>query len=170
MKEHGNKRHNKYDLSGEYGIGYTSKGEEFYFDLEDYDKIYPYCWVVSSSTKAVVARNPETGKLIALHRLVMGFPDGKQIDHIHHKRYDNRKSELRICTNQQNSLNQVIQKNNTSGHPGISWCEKDKLWHAYIQINGHRISKCFHKNELDVAVQWRKSKEKELFGEFMYNE
>ena len=77
MKEHANKRHNKYDLSGEYGIGYTSKGEEFYFDLEDYDKIYPYCWVVSSSTKTIVARNPETGKLIALHRLVMGFPDGK---------------------------------------------------------------------------------------------
>lgn len=30
---------NTYDLSGEYGIGYTTKGEEFWFDLEDYDKI-----------------------------------------------------------------------------------------------------------------------------------
>ena len=26
------KKYNKYDLTGEYGIGYTSKGEEFYFD------------------------------------------------------------------------------------------------------------------------------------------
>lgn len=38
------KRYNQYDLSGEYGIGYTSKGEKFYFDLEDYDKIKDYCW------------------------------------------------------------------------------------------------------------------------------
>ena len=28
------KKYNKYDLSGEYGIGYTFKGEEFYFDLK----------------------------------------------------------------------------------------------------------------------------------------
>ena len=33
------RRCNTYDLSGTYGIGYTSKGDEFYFDLEDYDKI-----------------------------------------------------------------------------------------------------------------------------------
>lgn len=36
------KKYNTYDLSGEYGIGYTEKGEEFYFDLEDYDKIKNY--------------------------------------------------------------------------------------------------------------------------------
>ena len=29
------RRYNTYDLSGTYGIGNTSKGEEFYFDLED---------------------------------------------------------------------------------------------------------------------------------------
>ena len=33
------KKYNTYDLSGEFGIGYTSKDEKFYFDLEDYDKI-----------------------------------------------------------------------------------------------------------------------------------
>lgn len=42
-----NKRYNIYDLTGEYGIGYTSKGEKFYFDLEDYDKIKDYCWHVN---------------------------------------------------------------------------------------------------------------------------
>lgn len=34
-----NRKQNIYDLTKEYGIGYTFKGEEFYFDLEDYDKI-----------------------------------------------------------------------------------------------------------------------------------
>ena len=38
------KKHNTYDLSGEYGIVYTSKGEEFWFDKEDYDKVKDYYW------------------------------------------------------------------------------------------------------------------------------
>ena len=38
------KKYNQYDLSGEYGIGWTSNtNEEFYFDLEDYNKIKNYC-------------------------------------------------------------------------------------------------------------------------------
>lgn len=40
------KKYNVYDLSGEYGVGYTYQGEEFYFDLEDYDKIKDYCWSI----------------------------------------------------------------------------------------------------------------------------
>ena len=39
------RKHNNYDLSGEYGIGWTiNTNKEFYFDLEDYDKIKNYCW------------------------------------------------------------------------------------------------------------------------------
>ena len=33
------KKYNTYDLSGEYGIGYSNSGKEFYFDLDDYDLI-----------------------------------------------------------------------------------------------------------------------------------
>lgn len=40
---------NNYDLSGEYGIGYTSKGDEFWFDLEDYDLIKKYHWYTSTN-------------------------------------------------------------------------------------------------------------------------
>jgi hypothetical protein len=38
-----NKKYNEYDLSNEYGIGITSNGYEFYFDLEDYELIKNYC-------------------------------------------------------------------------------------------------------------------------------
>lgn len=40
-----NSKDNVYDLSGEYGIGWTANtNKEFYFDLEDYDKIKNYRW------------------------------------------------------------------------------------------------------------------------------
>ena len=48
------KKYNEYDLSGEYGIGYTNNCNEeginyFYFDLEDYDKIKNYCWCFNNT-------------------------------------------------------------------------------------------------------------------------
>lgn len=45
------KKYNQYNLLGEYGIGYTKKGEEFYFDLEDYNKIKSYSWHITTSKK-----------------------------------------------------------------------------------------------------------------------
>ena len=39
-----NKKENVFDLdSAEYAIGYTAKGEEFWFDKEDYDLVKKYC-------------------------------------------------------------------------------------------------------------------------------
>lgn len=89
-----NKKYNTYDLSGEYGIGYTSKGEEFYFDLEDYDLIKDYCWCVDSQGYI------KSGNIF-LHRIIMNSPIVHfDIDHKYGKntRHDNRKSNLRIAT------------------------------------------------------------------------
>lgn len=56
---------NIYNLSGEYGIGWTSNtNKEFYFDLEDYDKIKDYCWLeqVSNGVSTLQAHNVKTKK------------------------------------------------------------------------------------------------------------
>ena len=38
------KRENRYELNGDYGIGYTYDNQPFYFDIEDYELIKAYCW------------------------------------------------------------------------------------------------------------------------------
>ena len=43
------KRYNKYNLDNEYGIGYTSQGKEFWFDIEDYERIKQYCWYIDKN-------------------------------------------------------------------------------------------------------------------------
>lgn len=96
------KKNNTYDLSGEYGIGYTSNtNQPFYFDLEDYDKIKDYCWSEDNNGYIVTEKNK---RRILLHILIMNTETGVDVDHIHHKRYDNRKSELRIVTRSQNQI------------------------------------------------------------------
>jgi len=99
------KKYNTYDLSGEYGIGYTSKGEEFYFDLEDYDKIKDYCWNKDDNGYILFKTENE---FIRMHRLVMNCPDDMEVDHIYHVNHDNRKSELRIVTGSQNQMNKKL--------------------------------------------------------------
>lgn len=79
-----------------YGIGYDSKENEFYFDLDDYNVIKDIYW---SKNQNGYFRGCSNGKEIALHRIIMGVEDEKlYVDHINHERADNRKNNLRIVT------------------------------------------------------------------------
>ena len=160
------KQFNKYDLSGEYGIGYTSKGEEFYFDLEDYDLIKEHCWHMDDKR---YVKTHYQGKHVSLHRMILNVNDPNvDIDHIKHINYDNRKSQLRIATSSQNQRNRWLQSNNTSGYPGLLWRKDKELWEVYITINKNRIYLGRSKNKED-AIQLRKEAEEKYFGEWSYN-
>lgn len=161
---------NKYDLSGEYGIGYTSKGTEFYFDLEDFEKIFPYNWHTDGSGY-IIANSKDTKEAkIRMHRLVMGVEDiNTYVDHIYHNKADNRKSQLRIVTNSQNQMNKGKNKNNTSGTAGVYWHKNSQKWESIITLNGKLIYLGIFDN-YDKAVQVRKEAEEKYFGEFRYKE
>ena len=168
IKQHdSHKKFNTYDLSGDYGIGYTTKGEEFWFDLEDYNLIKDYCW--NKHDKYITARD-ENGNEIRMHRVIMGVVDGSiKVDHIFHHEYDNRKSELRLATNQENTFNHVLHSNNTSGVSGVSWDSEKDLWRARIFIDGKGIHLGYYNNFND-AVAVRLDAEEKHFGDFQYKE
>lgn len=163
-----NKKYNKYDLSGKYGIGYTYNGDEFYFDLEDYDKIKDYCWQKDDSGYIRTSINHKT---VGMHRIVMGLSDKRShVDHKHGKqtRNDNRKSNLRIATCSQNQMNRGLQSNNTSGVTGVIFNKKSNKWEAYITANKKRI--CLGSFiDFDNAVNARKLAEETYFGEWSYD-
>lgn len=165
------KKYNDFDLSGDYGIGYDCNGIEFYFDLEDYEKIKDYCWVVSSNGY-VVSRSPNNSrKVVLLHRLIMNcFDESLYVDHIHgdESKRDNRKSNLRIATPYQNNVNKRMLDSNTSGVTGISWNKRKDKWEAYIGVNGKRLGLGYFKN-FDDAVVARKAAEEKYFGEWSYD-
>lgn len=154
---------NTYDLSGEYGIGFTSKGEQFLFDLEDFEKIKKYNWHISSDGY-VKCSTPN----ISLHRLVMNVIDSSlEVDHVHHVKSDNRKTELRIVTTSQNQMNQTPRKH-SSPCTGVSWHKKKNAWIAQISLNGKLKYLGIYK-DLEDAIKARKEAEKQYFGDYMYN-
>lgn len=158
------KKYNTYDLSGEYGIGYTNNGEKFYFDLEDYDKIKDYCWCINND--GYIVSNKQL-----LSRLIMDISDQNyDIDHIHGKesRCDNRKSNLRMTTRSQNNMNKNIIKSNTSGATGVTWNKTNNKWIAQIFVNRKHLYLGSFTNFED-AVKARKQAEEKYFGEYSYD-
>lgn len=168
LKEHAQRKYNQYDLSGEYGVGWTTNtNKEFYFDLEDYNKIKEYCWeesiygyIISTTTRTV----------LFMHRIVMNVTDKKiKIDHIKHNKTDNRKSQLRIVSNAQNSMNSVMHKNNSSGVKGVRWHKKYACWEAFITIDGKfKHLGNFAEDKFEDAIKARTQAEEQYFGEFGY--
>lgn len=161
------KKYNTYDLSGKYGIGYTTKGEEFYFDLEDYDKIKDICWYINNKGYVIGHSNK---KAIKMARLIMNVLNDETVvvDHIRSdNKNDNRKSNLRITTQENNARNHRVSKNNKSGHTGVWWNKSINKWRAYIRYKNKHITLGEFINKED-AIKAREKAEKEMFGEFRY--
>lgn len=106
-----------------------SKGEKVLVNNEDFECLNQWKWYLSAKGYAV--RKP--GKsAVFMHRLINKTPADKQTDHINHNKLDNRRTNLRSVTNQQNHFNRPIDSNNTSGHKGVSWDSARSRWTAYI--------------------------------------
>lgn len=163
---HNQHKTNAYDLTGEYGIGWTTNtNKEFYFDLEDYDLIKQYNWYEHNPYKTyrtLLAYDNKSKTIIKFWWVVFG----KNCDHIDHNTFNNQKSNLRQCNQQENMQNSGLKSNNTSGVIGVSFQKNTGKWIAYLNHNGKRVftSKGYIKKE--DAIKARLQAEQKYFGEF----
>jgi len=96
----------------------------------------------------------EKGKKIYLHRLIMNDPLGLFVDHRNRDRLDNRSSNLRLCTKQENNMN--------CNKRGV--IKYGNRWYAQIMRDGKNYAKTF-KDKVQ-AIDWYNQKSKELHGNF----
>lgn len=153
-----------FDLSGSFGIGFTSRGLPFYFDKDDFDLVKQYSWSIDRSGYVVTFIKDEH-KNRYLHRMITGVDSGYDVDHINHCVNDNRKENLRICAHKDNSRNLALSKNNSSGYTGVYWNKNVQKWYATISPDGKTIP-LGHFAVLEDAVRARQQAEKKYFGEF----
>ncbi len=98
-------------------------------DAEDVKKMERYVWYYDK--RYVYTKTPQK---MYLHRFLIDAPVGKQVDHKNGNKLDNRKKNLRICTNRENTRNRKIRKN-ASGMKGVYWDTINKKWIASITVD-----------------------------------
>ena len=135
-------------------------------DLEDIDRIKQHRWYFDGR---YVRGHVSKSNRQKLHRFIMNISSEMVIDHINHNPLDNRKCNLRVCTQQQNCINKVKQSNNTSGHSGVGWYKKYNKWRARIQVNGKQILLGYFEDK-NEAIAARKQAEIDYFGEYRNKE
>lgn len=153
------RKENIKDLSGEFGILWSSNtNKEVYFDLDHADEILNHTWWIAKNGYPTATINNQN---IPMH-VFLGF---KWHDHKNQNKLDNRSSNFRPCTKQENQRNCGISKNNTSGFTGVTWDKNKQKWVAQITVDYKNITigRFANKNE---AVKARLSAEAKYFKEF----
>jgi len=103
-----------------------------------------------------------------LHRRLMQkelTAEKNVVDHINRDIFDNRKTNLRVCTARENTLNGKVPKNNTSGVIGVSFSKSKNKWKAFINKDYKQLFLGYYETMTD-AVRARLIAERIMYGEF----
>ena len=134
----------KIELHGKYGEGkFAIVDDDIY---EKYKNKNMHCTVLGH---VVFGHNK------SLHREIMNPPEGMVIDHKNHNPLDNRRDNLRICTQAENTRNRKSK--------GYSWDSIHGYWLVVFYKQGKRSTRVCHTEEeaKKMIREWRSGKEPE---------
>lgn len=134
-------------------------------DEEDLFLVHRYKWSALSIKTALYEKWYATtsidGKTTYMHRLIMGEPEGKQIDHIDQDGLNNRRDNLRIVNNSENARNTRAKRKRATKHSkykGVSWHALKKpsgwiggRWRAEIELPGRKRKIRYANSEIEAA-------------------
>ena len=115
---------------------------ECLIDLDDFNKVYDFNWFANFDKTIngfyICHKHRENGKSVSfkMHRLITNCPENLVVDHINHITTDNRKCNLRICTQFANKQNGT---QNKSGKIGVSFNKHYNIWQPYISVKNKRV-------------------------------
>jgi hypothetical protein len=134
------------------GIRYIAltKGKHAIVDAEDYDRLMKHKWTAVYFGTRFYAQRNGGGYSIMMHREIMHAPKGMVVDHINGNGLDNRKCNLRICTQGQNILNSKP-RGKSSRFKGVHFDEDRGKYAAYVWEDGKTVPLGRYKNEVEAA-------------------
>jgi hypothetical protein len=146
-----------------------TRGLHAIVDAEDYEWLNQYKWYAGAAPghRTFYARTTRSGgRVLLMHRMIMHPPKGKVVDHINGNGLDNRRCNLRICSQGENAQNRRRHWGRSSRFLGVSR-HRDGRWQAKIRHKGHQYYLGLYDDEVEAA-KVRDRKARELLGETAY--
>lgn len=139
----------------------TNTNKDFLIDLDDYELIKNLSWYESSN--GYIHHKDREKRVIQLHRFITKCPNNKVVDHINHNIKDNRKQNLKICSQKENVYNKTIKPRNQLNEFCITTNKQNKNIYYIVSI-GKKYRGCF-KNLVD-AKKCRDKYLKEIYKNY----
>lgn len=141
-------------------------------DDEDFEKLNQHKWYATKSwkceiyyAKRSIGKSPNQRQL-CMHRVILGeFSSKNHIDHINGDGLDNRKENLRVVSQRENSRNMTKKSKSSSKFKGITWNKECCKWRVRICVDRKRLYLGDFKDEVEAAKVYNKAALK-YFGEF----
>ncbi len=143
---------------------FLSSGEVSSVSDKDYLYLVGFNWSVSGGgyVRARINSKMETIHRVIAKRMKLDI-ENKEVDHKDHNKLNNQRSNLRIATRSQNSMNARRSKINTSGYKGVT--KETKGWKAQIIVDG-KMAYLGHFHTPEEAHQAYCVAAEKYFGEF----
>lgn len=145
--------------------------DEFQARVDYEDALWLSQWKWYSSKRGYARRTAngtaDTASTL-MHRVILEFHGydlmGMDVDHINGNPLDNRKSNLRIVSHQENCFNRKLSRNNSTGHKGVSVYRPNGKFKASIKVNYQQKHLGYFDTAEEAAIAYNKAAV-QYFGE-----
>ena len=139
----------------------TAQGDTVLVDDADYEMLSQYTWRKYKYNRSVNTSIKQ--KTVLMHRMIMQPPKGKVVDHINGNPMDNRRSNLRICTQGENTLNRKPNYRGASSFKGV--VKDGNRWQSTISKAGVSYNLGMYQYDVLAAIAYNGAA-RILHGEF----
>lgn len=132
-----------------------TQGKVAIIDDEDWPLIARYQWYAAKNrggwyAHAAPPDGDHSKAKVKMHNLILGR---KGVDHRDGNGLNNRRSNLRPCTNAQNQQNTGA-RGGSSRFKGVSWSSRKGLWLVQFRWNGQYHYVGYFRDEIDAAIAY----------------
>jgi hypothetical protein len=107
-------------------------------DARDVPLVLGRYWFAHRNGNTTYVSSGPSGERISLHRVLLQPERWQCVDHIDHDGLNNRRSNLRVCTNRQNQWNAIkLLTRGSSRFKGVQWCGVS--WRAFLRIDARKV-------------------------------
>ncbi len=111
-------------------------------DDVDFEEMSKWKWCLREGYAARYVRVGEDHKTknVSMHRIIARALEDEMVDHINQNRLDNRRANLRLCTQSQNTCNMKVKKTSKTQVKGVFPRKGDQYkkspWRARVKKDG----------------------------------